>query len=78
MFAKQVRIPPLDLMTCWAIVAVLILLPALYVELTGDFPGRVWFYGMDEDSWLAGVFLDAHTTMLATFASIQNFFCLAG
>lgn len=85
MIAKQMKIPALDLATGWMTVAALLVLPALYVELTGDFPGRVWFYGQEEDSWMAGLFLDAHAVMVANFVTvfqmigntlqgIQNFF----
>jgi hypothetical protein len=69
MFAKQIRIRPLHLPTAWSVVLLLLILPALYVELTGDFPGRVWFYGQEEDSELAGVFLNAHNYIFTTLAT---------
>lgn len=72
MFAKQIRIPAIDLATAFTVVVVLLLLPALYVELTGDFPGRVLFYGQEEDSPLAGAFLDAHRWVFVIFETVCN------
>lgn len=72
MFAKQIRIPPLNLQFWWTVVLVLILLPALYVELTGDFPGHVLFYGQQEDSWLAGVCIDAHAAIVSLPATLWH------
>jgi hypothetical protein len=69
MFAKQIDIRPIDHKTALIVVGILVLLPALYVELTGDFPGAVLFYGQQEDSWLTGVMLDCHTAVFATIAT---------
>lgn len=70
MFAKdQINIRPIDWQTALMVVLTLVLLPALYVELTGDFPGATLFYGQEEDSWLTGMMLDAHDAIFATFAS---------
>lgn len=72
MIAKQIKIPALDLQTAWMIVTLLAMLPALYVELTGDFPGRALFYGMEEDSWLAGVLLNAHDSIFVILANVMD------
>jgi hypothetical protein len=85
MFAKQTRIPPLDWQSGLMVAALIALLPLLYVELTGDFPGQALFYGQTEDSPLVDWAFTQRETTVAVFASlwqtvitiltdIQNFF----
>lgn len=85
MFVRQINIRPIIWQEALMAVLILAMLPALYVELTGDFPGEALFYGQQEDSWLAGMMLNAHAVIFATYGtawvavndtlvSIRNFF----
>jgi hypothetical protein len=72
MFAKQIHIRPIDHTNWLLTVLLLAMLPALYVELTGDFPGAALFYGQQEDSWLTGIMLNGHAAVFATIATGWN------
>lgn len=65
----QLNFRPIDWQTWLMVTLTLALLPAVYVELTGDFPGTALFYGQEEDSWLTGVMLDAHAAIFAQLAT---------
>lgn len=67
---KQIKIPALDWETVLAYVMFVSILPLLYVQLTGNFPGRVLFYGQEEDSPLTGWALGQHVTYSAIFADV--------
>jgi len=86
MFMKdQFNVRPIDWQMWLLATLVLCTLPALYVEVTGDFPGEALFYGQEEDSWLTGMMLNAHAAIFATsgtawaavndtLVGIKNFF----
>lgn len=69
MHAKQIKIPALDWQTALAYVLFLSILPLLYVQLTGDFPGQVLFYGQEEDSALTVYALNAHAAIVSILAT---------
>ena len=49
--APTVRRPRLSAVNlAFALLLALVAAPAVYLLLTGDFPGSRWFYGLSEDS----------------------------